>query len=170
MLLLNSLKLSVLVSLYVMTCVFAKATIHQEIETIDELADFLTQVIDLGDTAKSLKSELSQQTEAAEDEEENSFLSSLLPESRRTRSNNLKKIVVNKKRFYRWPNAATRTRVKLLSQQPMLTNSNYNSNNNNNDAASSPASGSASLAEYYRRKQLEKNMIEKNRMYQYFHG
>ena len=68
-------------------------------------------------------------------------------------------IIVNKKRFYRWPNAATRTRVKLLAQHP--------ASSNNDDISNLAAS---SQAEYYRRKQLEKNMIEKNRMYQYFHG
>ena len=98
-------------------------------DSSNELSNYLTQVIERGVVAQALKQEL---------EKENVLLS-----SRQDKEH------IKPKRFYRWPSAATRTRVKLLN------------NYLNNDASN---------ANYYRRKELEKNMVEKNRMYQYFHG
>ena len=98
-------------------------------DSIKEISDYLTEAIDTGIAAQLLKERL----KLAQEENQNQ----LSKEIKHTKP----------KRFYRWPNAATRTRVRLLNNLP-----------------------SQDLDDHYRRKELEKNMIEKNRMYQYFHG
>jgi hypothetical protein len=113
-------------------------------DSLNELSDYLTQLIDRGLVAQALKQELDNDLK----ETGNKLLLSnglFQLDKDDTNINSIKP-----KRFYRWPSAATRTRVKLLNNQPQQNDA------KNND--------------YFRRKELEKNMIEKNRMYQYFHG
>ena len=154
MILLNLYKIAILIIFSAITYVYTKSANHN----YDSLDDFLTDTINRGLAAQSLKLKLSEDLEFA------NLISNLLPSMKQQQQHLLEQdqnenIIVNKKRFYRWPNAATRTRVKLLAQHP--------ASSNNDDISNLAAS---SQAEYYRRKQLEKNMIEKNRMYQYFHG
>ena len=102
--------------------------------SLKEFSDYLSQVIDRGLTAQSLKDQLDKEIDYENDLQLDT---------------NNEREKAKHKRFYRWPSAATRTRVKLLSHHP------------NQDV---------NLADHYRRKELEKDMMEKNKMYQYFHG
>jgi len=127
-------QLSICIGIFIISSIAINFT---QCESLNELSDYLTQLIDRGLVAQALKQELDNNLK------ETNGLIQLDKDD--TNTNNIKP-----KRFYRWPSAATRTRVKLLNNQP-----------HHNDAKSN---------DYYRRKELEKNMIEKNRMYQYFHG
>lgn len=110
-------------------------------DSIKGLSDYLTKLIDRGIVAQALKQELKHELEESDNK--------LLKSNKLLESNKEDNVQIKPKRFSRWPNAATRTRVKLLN------------NHLHNDAPN---------LNYHRRKELEKNMLEKNRMYQYFHG